>query len=390
MSKQQFKLVDISSSYDPKYDYFTLRGELVPASYEDEFILYSKIISYNNDVLINASKPELMIFETKDDVFNFYDGISGNGNINPDKFDLYYKIFALDRKKILNLKLQGPPQLSRKGGSFIVHQPEKSFIGGNKWKFGSISIESIVIRKVDESFEMYFNLHNQDFFSSIGIIEVSGKDWSEKTIPNMSDSPNFQISLTINQEIDDLNFDIKFMFFEVNTTDKIYDQAVPEPEIEQHDEDDNAYDEDVSEIEVGNTYDVCAYHKKSLTQVMQYRNKKTNEGLNIQKLWRNGNFSITIQNEEEKEYLQNCLGESGEEFDHEKFEKIEVTEFFDEQSEDFVFFSEDAKEKRLQDEFDNFNETRDEHISKEVFLENLGFEYSYSCFYRRWCYSQSD
>ena len=40
------------------------------------------------------------------------------------------------------------------------------------------------------------------------------------------------------------------------------------------------HDEDVSKLN-GNTYDVCAYHKKSLTQVMQYRNKKTNEGLNI-------------------------------------------------------------------------------------------------------------
>ena len=191
MSEQQFKLIDITSSYDPKYDHFTLTADLIPSSYEDTFILSSKIISYNNDVLINTSKTELMIFESKDEVFSIYDGISGNGNINPDTFDLNYKIFVLDRKKILNLKLQGPPQLSRKGGSFIVHQPEKSFIGANKWKFGSISIVSIVIRKVDESFEMYFNLHNEDFFSSIGMIEVSGKDWTEKTIPTMSDSPYF-------------------------------------------------------------------------------------------------------------------------------------------------------------------------------------------------------
>ena len=65
MSKQQFKLIDISSSYDPKYDYFTLKADLIPLSYEDEFILSSKIISYNNDVLINASKTELIVLRVK-------------------------------------------------------------------------------------------------------------------------------------------------------------------------------------------------------------------------------------------------------------------------------------------------------------------------------------
>ena len=34
---------------------------------------------------------------------------------------------------------------------------------------------------------------------------------------------------------------------------------------------------------------------------MQYQNKKTDESLNIEKLWRNGNFKITIQNDNEKE-----------------------------------------------------------------------------------------
>ncbi len=75
MSKQQLKLIDISSSYDPKYDHLTLKADLIPLSFEDSFILSSKIISYNNDVLINASKTELMIFESKDHVFSFYDGM---------------------------------------------------------------------------------------------------------------------------------------------------------------------------------------------------------------------------------------------------------------------------------------------------------------------------
>ena len=182
----EFKLTDISSSYDPENDYFTLQADMKPSPFGDQFILSTKILSYNEDILINTSNKEIMLFENEDDIFGIYDGISGNGNINPNKFDVSYKIFNLVQKNTLNLKLAGPPELSRKGGSFIVHQPERSFIGSNKWKFGSISVESIVIRRLEDSFEMFFNLENEDFLSTIPIVEVSGKNWSNKTEPIIS------------------------------------------------------------------------------------------------------------------------------------------------------------------------------------------------------------
>ena len=85
MSKSdiEFKLIDVSSSYDQESDYFTLQADMKPLSYENIFILSSKILSYQEDVLINTSDNTLMLFENKDDVCGIYDGISDNGNINP-------------------------------------------------------------------------------------------------------------------------------------------------------------------------------------------------------------------------------------------------------------------------------------------------------------------
>ena len=194
MSKDrlEFKLIDTRSSYEPENDYFSIQSDMSPLSYQNLFILSSKIISYQDDILINSSDETLMLFESKDDLCGVYDGISDNGNINPNKFDVVYRVFNLVEKDTLNLKLPGPPELSRKGGSFIVHQPDKNLIGLNKWKFGSISIESIVIRKIEDSFEINFNLENKNFLSTIPIIEVKGKDWSQKSEPILPENRNFR------------------------------------------------------------------------------------------------------------------------------------------------------------------------------------------------------
>ena len=63
MSKNdlQFKLIDITSSYDPKSDYFTLQADMKPSSFENIFILYSKILSYQDNILINASDNTLFV-----------------------------------------------------------------------------------------------------------------------------------------------------------------------------------------------------------------------------------------------------------------------------------------------------------------------------------------
>ena len=111
-----------------------------PSLYENLFILSSKILSYKDDILINSSDGTLMLFENKDDVCSIFDGISEK-NSNLTNLTIY-RIFNLI-ENTLNLKLPGPPELSRKGGSFIVHQPERNIIGLNKWKFGSISINQL-------------------------------------------------------------------------------------------------------------------------------------------------------------------------------------------------------------------------------------------------------
>ena len=178
----------------------------------------------------------------------------------PNKFDVIYKTFNLIEKNTFNLNLPGPPELSRKGGSFIVHQPERNFIGSNKWKFGSISIESIVIRQLEDSYEMYFNLENKDFLTSIPIIEIKGKNWTQKTEPILAENSKIQISLNIYEEIDSLDFDFTFMRFEITKSDRLIDQIVPEPEIEETNNDNDEFVEDVREIYVG---DVSAYNRNS-------------------------------------------------------------------------------------------------------------------------------
>lgn len=249
MSKSdlQFELVNISSSYDPESDYFTLQADMKPLSFENIFILYSKILSYQDNILINASDNTLMLFENKDDVCFIHDGIFENGNNNPNKFEVIYGVFDFIEKNTLNLKLSGPPELSRKGGSFIVHQPETNFIGSNKWKFGSISIKSIVIRKLEGSFEISFNLENKNFLTSIPIIEIKGKNWEQKTQPMLADNSKFQITIDIYEEIDSSDLDFNFMFFEAGKSERLSDQIVPTPEIE---ESNNDYDEIDVEVDL--------------------------------------------------------------------------------------------------------------------------------------------
>ncbi len=375
MSKSdiEFKLIDISSSYDPESDYFTLQADMKPLSYENIFILSSKIISYQDDVLINTSDNTLMLFENEEDVCGIYDGISENGNNNPNKFDVIYKIFSLIEKNTLNLKLPGPPELSRKGGSFIVHQPERSFIGSNKWKFGPISIESIVIRQLEDSYEMYFNLENKDFLTSIPVIEIKGKNWTQRTEPILAENSKFQISLNIYEEIESLDFDFKFMRFEATKSDKLNDQIVPEPEIEETNNDDEEFVEDVKEIIIGNTYDVSAYTRNSFTEITQFENKKTKKTLNVETMWKGGNFTITIKNDEEREELQNCIGDDGDVFDYESYEDIELEDYFDDKGSEFIYWNscgiDEKEQEQLEDEFQNSSSH-----TRQDFLEEKGFE----------------
>ena len=81
--------------------------------------------------------------------------------------------------------------------------------------------------------------------------------------------------------------------------------------------------EGVSKIELGKTYEVCAYWKKSLTEIEMYENESAKKKLNTEVLWRNGTFIVTPQSEEEVQYLQESLGEDGE-IDYDDYEVCEL------------------------------------------------------------------
>ena len=59
-------------------------------------------------------------------------------------------------------------------------------------------------------------------------------------------------------------------------------------------------------IEIGKTYLVSAYYKKSMTEIEQFMHKD-GRMLNSEILWRNGTFIIRIEDEDERESLQYTL-----------------------------------------------------------------------------------
>ena len=60
-------------------------------------------------------------------------------------------------------------------------------------------------------------------------------------------------------------------------------------------------------IEVGKTYEICAYFKKSMFEIEQFKNEETGQMLNTEIMWRNGTFFVKVTNEEEAEELQSTL-----------------------------------------------------------------------------------
>lgn len=133
--------------------------------------------------------------------------------------------------------------------------------------------------------------------------------------------------------------------------------------------------EGVDKIEVGKSYEVCAYHKKSMVEIEMYKHED-GRMLNTEVVWRNGTFVIHVQNEEEAETLQACLGEDGDIWDFEDYEECEMDSTYDGVQEEFVFygkhFTEDEQEA-LEDEYETQLES-DDWQGRYEFLEDRGFE----------------
>lgn len=126
-------------------------------------------------------------------------------------------------------------------------------------------------------------------------------------------------------------------------------------------------------IEVGKSYDVSAMWKKSTYEIEMYRNKDTEQSLNTEICWRSGSFRVTIQNEDEANWLSLSLGDHGAIFDYEDYEEIELLETWDGCSEDFEFYGpnwDDESKEELNEAYTD----DDECFSAYEFLDNRGFE----------------
>ena len=87
-----------------------------------------------------------------------------------------------------------------------------------------------------------------------------------------------------------------------------------EPEIEETNDDNVEFVEDVREIYVGETYEISAFHKKCFSEVEKFYHPEMDKSLSTDKLWRNGTFKLKVSNEEEKEEIENCKGDGGSEW----------------------------------------------------------------------------
>ena len=97
--------------------------------------------------------------------------------------------------------------------------------------------------------------------------------------------------------------------------------------------------------------------------------------LNTEVGWRNGTFIIRVEDEDEKEALQNTIGEAGGEWDYEEYSNIEMDSTFDGCWEEFVHyghhFTKDEQEA-LEEEYEAVCES-DDWQSRYEFLEERGF-----------------
>ena len=134
-------------------------------------------------------------------------------------------------------------------------------------------------------------------------------------------------------------------------------------------------------IEVGKTYEINAYFKKSMFEIEQFKNEETGQMLNTEIMWRNGTFYIKVMNEDEAEELQSCLYIEGEQeepgiWDFESYEACEMDNTFDGCSEEFVHYGDHFTEE----EQDQLNEDYEEQLEgddwmgRNEWLEERGFE----------------
>ena len=132
-------------------------------------------------------------------------------------------------------------------------------------------------------------------------------------------------------------------------------------------------------IEVGKTYSISAYNKKSTFEIEMYKHEETNKCLNTEVTWRNGTFLVRIENEEEAECLKATQGDDGDIWDYEDYSNVEMQDCWDGCAEEFVFYG-SGKTEWDDDEAEALEEGYWEEMDEgEIFgtydyLENLGYD----------------
>ena len=225
-----FELTEINTYYVPSDDYYTFEADLKPSKFISNYILSSYILLFHDQELINSSINNLKLFENEEDVCSLYDGIYENCDFIPNSCEIVYRVFDLVSENTLDLKISSPDDLPTKEGLFKVIQPKLDTKGSNKWNFGSIFINSISIRKIEDSYEFCFNLKNDNFLNSIPIIEIIGNGWSHTTDPVITEGSKFRTTINIYEEINSSPLELKFMFYQGNETKILQIQNIPKPE----------------------------------------------------------------------------------------------------------------------------------------------------------------
>ena len=128
-------------------------------------------------------------------------------------------------------------------------------------------------------------------------------------------------------------------------------------------------------IEIGETYAVSAYFKKSLTEIEMFKHEDGRR-LNTEIGWRNGTFMIRVEDEDEQNALQESLGEDGDIWDYDDYSNIEMDSTFDGCWEEFIFFGNhftEEEQEALEQEYEDQLEEGDWQ-SRYEWLEERGFE----------------
>jgi len=82
-------------------------------------------------------------------------------------------------------------------------------------------------------------------------------------------------------------------------------------------------------IEVGKTYNVSNKNRKTVVEVEMYQHKSNSlRGVNTGIIWRTGEFSIQVTDEEEAQSLQDMI-DNGTEFCTDAFQEIEMESCWD-------------------------------------------------------------